>query len=219
MEDTGKDQERVTLVPTITSIKPQKKRKRFNIYLDGKFTLALSAEALAKAGLRVDQEISEKEIKKFKEQDVKNKLYERVLKFLSYRPRSEKEIRDYLKRKGEEGKVGEEIIKKLKDQGLIDDRAFAEWWIGQRSRFRPKGRRMLWLELFKKGLQKEVIEESLISENEELGLAQKAAGKKIRGYKNLEPLEFRQKMAAFLGRRGFSWETIKKVLEEIQKKS
>lgn len=202
----------------ITSIKPQKNQKRFNVYLDGKFVLALSAEALTKAGLKIDQEISEEEIKRLRYKDIKEKLYNKVLRFLSYRPRSEKEIRDYSKKKSQEAKIIEEIIKKLKKQGLVDDRAFATWWVEQRSRFRPKGRYLIRSELFKKGVKEEIISSSLFSEKEEIDLAKKAARKKIKSYKNLEPLEMRDKMVAFLARRGFNWKIIKKAIDETAKK-
>lgn len=205
-------------MPIITSIKPQKNQKRFNIYLDGKFVLALSAEALTKAGLKIDQEISEEDIKRLRYKDIKEKLYNKVLRFLSYRPRSEKEIRDYSKKKSQEAKIIEEIIKKLKKQGLVDDRAFATWWVEQRSRFRPKGRYLIRSELFKKGVKEEIISSSLFSEKEEIDLAKKAARKKIKSYKNLEPLEMRDKMVAFLARRGFNWKIIKKAIDETAKK-
>lgn len=205
-------------MPTITSIKPQKNRKRFNIYLDGKFAFALSAEALVKADLKIDQEVTEKDVEILRYKDSRDKLYNKALKFLSYRPRSEKEMRDYLEKKGGDTKIVEEITGKLKKQNLVDDHAFTTWWIEQRSRFRPKGRYLLWLELLKKGIKKEIIEDSLFSEKKELALAKKAARKKVKSYKNLEPLEFRRKMTAFLARRGFNWEVIKKVLEEILKK-
>lgn len=218
MGESQKGQERIASVPTITSIKPQKNRKRFNIYLDGKFAFALSAEALVKADLKIDQEITEKDVEILRYKDSRDKLYNKALKFLSYRPRSEKEMRDYLEKKGGDTKIVEEITGKLKKQNLVDDYAFTTWWIEQRSRFRPKGKHLLWLELLKKGIKKEIIEDSLFSEKEELDLAKKAARKKVKSYKNLESLEFRQKMTAFLARRGFNWEVIKKVLEEILKK-
>ena len=198
-------------MPIITSIKLQKNQKRFNIYLDYKFAFAVSAEALTKADLKVDQEITEREIERLRYKDTKSKLYDRVLKFLSYRPRSEKEIRDYLKKKSQETKIIEEIIVKLKKQNLVDDRAFATWWVEQRSRFRPKGRYLIRSELFKKGVKEEIISSSLFSEKEEIDLAKKAARKKIKSYN-------RQKMVAFLSRRVFNWEIIKKVIDEIAKK-
>jgi len=205
-------------VPIITQIKPQKNQQRFNIYLDGKFAFTLSAEALIKAGLKVNQKISQKKAVRLNEQDNKDKLYEKVLRFLSYRPRSEKEIRDYLKKKNASQKTSKAIIKKLKKLELIDDRSFALWWIQQRSSFRPRGRRALWFELKQKGIDQEIIKDSLFSDKKELVLAKKAAQKKAKFLKNLEFLAFRQKMTGFLARRGFDWETIKKVLEELKKK-
>jgi regulatory protein len=219
LEDGSKNCSRLILVPTITSIKPQKKRKRFNIYLDERYSFSVSAEVLAKADLKVNQEIPEKEIERLKHQDIESRLYDRVLRFLAYRQRSKKETRDYLKKKGGEIKIINKIIKKLKKQRLIDDRSFAEWWIEQRSCFRPKGRQALYFELIKKGISEEIIEDALFSVKDELLLAQKAAQKKIKNYKNLEPFELRQKMIAFLARRGFSWETIKKVLDHAERGS
>lgn len=145
----------------ITNIKLQKNQKRFNIYLDGRFRFSLSALALAKANLKVDQVLSEKEIKRLKDKDVKDKLFDWALRFLSYRPRSEKELSDYLQKKGGKIKAAAATIQKLKRNDLVDDRLFAGWWIQQRSRFRPKGRYALRLELMKKGLEKEVVEENI----------------------------------------------------------
>lgn len=205
-------------MPSITSIKSQKRSQRYNVYLDGKFGFGVSAETLVKSNLKVGQEISEKEINKLIDKDIKNRLYDKVLRFLAFRQRSEREIKDYLKKKGGEVKIINKVVKKLKKQKLINDRSFTEWWIEQRSCFRPKGRQALYFELIKKGIKKEIIEDVLFSIKDELSLAQKAAQKKEKIMKKLEPFEFRQKMTAFLARRGFNWETIKKVLEELEKK-
>lgn len=210
----------------ITEIRPQKNKKRFNIYLDQKFAFPLSAEELVKSGLEIGQEISEKDIRILRYQDIKNKLYERVLRFLSYRPRSEKEVRDYADRKlvptksrgssarsagttAENAKIIDEIIGKLKKQELINDQEFAEWWLEQRSRFRPRGKIALKIELKQKGVDREIIEKIINQQVDELALAKKAIKKKVKG---------EQKISQSLARRGFSWETIRKVLAEISKK-
>lgn len=197
----------------ITEIKPQKNKKRFNVYLDYKFAFPLSAEELVKSGLEIGQEISEKDIRILRYQDTKNKLYERVLRFLSYRPRSEKEVRDYLqykrlKKDNTKGskKIIDEIIGKLKKQGLIDDQDFAEWWLGQRSRFRPRGKIALKIELKQKGISQEIIEKIINQKVNELALAKKAIKKKVKG---------KQKISQYLASRGFSWETIRRLLAEI----
>lgn len=86
-------------MPKITKIQPQKKEERFNIYVDGKFAFGLDAETVVKSGLKVGQEISEKEIEKLVFENETNKLMEKALRFLSFRPRSESEVRQYLKKK------------------------------------------------------------------------------------------------------------------------
>lgn len=141
--------------------------------------------------------------------DLEEKLYERALRLLSYRPRSEKEIKDYLQRKGAPPKISAKIIGYLKKQGLINDQEFAAWWVKQRCQFRPKGRRVVWWELKQKGLDEEIINDSLFSAKEELALAKKAIGRRKRE---------REKLISFLARRGFDWEIIKLVLAEKQKK-
>lgn len=215
----------------ITDILPQKNKKRFNIYLDQRFAFGLSAEALVKAGLKIGQEISKKDTKKLRYQDTKNSLYEKVLRFLSYRPRSEKEVRDYADgklaprkgktpayhRRAEKAKIIDKIISKLKKQGLIDDQEFAEWWAEQRIRFRPKGTIALKIELRKKGLNKEIIE-AAIEKIDEIALAKRALQKKLKSFRKLPSEKGRQKIIDFLARRGFPWPVIQKVLAEISQK-
>lgn len=222
-------------MPKITDIKEQKRKDRFNIYLDGKFAFALSAEALAKAGLVVDQEVSNKEIEKLRNQDIEGKLYNRVLGFLSYRPRSEKEVRDYLFKKISVRQSGyrtvsgqladqrqsvfiESIVSRLKSLELIDDSDFTKWWIEQRQTFRPRGVYALRQELRQKGISEDLMAKWLngyMAEKTELGGAQKAAHKRLKALKSLTPKETRQKLTRFLVYRGFSYPTIKLVLDEI----
>lgn len=137
-------------------------------------------------------------------------LLDKVYRFLAVRPRSEKEITDYLKRKKASPEAAEKIFSLLKQQNLIDDSAFAEWWIDQRSTFRPKGKIALKAELKQKGVSQAIIESALEKINE-LSLAKKAIAKK----KFFTP----QKLVNFLSYRGFSWQTIKKVLGSINPES
>lgn len=208
----------------ITSIRLQKNKKRFNIFADNKFRLALSAEGLVKTGLKVDQEISEDDIRRLGYKDIKNKLYERVLKFLSFRPRSEKEVRDYLQHKrhktddtkGTKGIV-EEIISKLKKQKLVDDKEFAQWWVEQRRKFRPRGKIALEIELKQKGIEPGMVK-SALEDFEEKELAKKLWKRNEKKYRHLSPFERKRKVSQSLQRRGFSWQTIQDLLEEMAKK-
>jgi regulatory protein len=210
----------------ITKIKAQRNKKRVNIYLDGKFAFGLPAETLVKAGLKLGQKLAEKQIENLIFKNEFQKLLDKVYRILSLRPRSEKEIEDYLKkkiwkfRKGQsktKDKMIGEIISVLKEQKLIDDLAFAAWWIEQRASFRPRGKMALRMELRRKGVNQEFIDE-IIEKVDELSLAKKAAQKKLKSFKKLDPPEFREKMSAFLARYGFSWGVVKVVIDDLAKK-
>jgi regulatory protein len=201
----------------MTDIKPQQRRKnRFNIYVDGEFVLGIDAQRLAETQLKVGDEITEDEIQKLIEKVSLGKLLDKIYKFLAFRPRTEGEIQDFLFKKEASKKEKDLIVARLKNQGYLNDEEFARWWIEQRSKFRPKGKRILRKELLQKGLKGEVIEEVLKTQVDEFSLALKAAQKRYPRYKDLDQREFLRKMGQFLERRGFSWETIKEVVEQIQ---
>lgn len=153
------------------------------------------------------------------------KLYNYALRLLSYRARSTAEIRRKLhtfsqKRKIEEG-LGEKVIADLTSQKLLDDTAFALWWIEQRNTFRPKGVRILQIELRQKGVGREVIEHILEKSPElvqqEAELAKSLTKRKFPG-RDLETEETRGKITGFLARRGFSWDTIRRVIDSFPEK-
>lgn len=143
-------------------------------------------------------------------------LLQKVYRFLSFRDRSEKEIRDFLIRK--KAQNPDEIIEQLKEQGLINDERFAREWVEARRRSKQKGVKALRLELWQKGIDREIIEEvtrveSLESSEEQI--AEKALEKKTKIWKNLEPMEFRKKATNFLMRKGFEYETAKKAIDKF----
>jgi len=202
-------------MPIITSIKPQKKKGRYNIHLDGKFAFALDEMTLAKGKLKVGLNLGEEAVFKLQNEGELNKLFDKVLWFLSYRSRSEREVKNYLCRKTSNKELVGEVIKRLRDKNYIDDQAFAAWWVQQRKR-QQKGIRLIKSELFQKGLGKEVIEAVL----EECGgddyeAAFDAARRRVKRCKNVGTEKAKQKITSFLARRGFTWETINQVIREI----
>lgn len=213
-------------MPQITSIEPQKKKPdRFNIFVDGEFSFGLDAEALVKSGLKVGQEISEEGIGKLVVENETNKLVEKALRFLSFRPRSEREVRDHLRKKVSRSqgvKVSrntiDTVIKKLQRLNYLNDLEFSKWWIEQRQTHKPCGVRLIRNELYQKNIDREVVDQVLGESGNreaEIELATKAAKKKLKSYEKLGPQEFRQKMGQFLARRGFGWETIKDVISAL----
>jgi len=200
-------------MPTVTSIKPQRNKRRVNIYLDNKFGFGLDLENFVKLGLKVEQELTEEEIEKIVRKGEFQKTLDKLLKFATLRPRSEKEIKDWFKRKKVHESIHKELFNRLKRLELLDDAQFALWWVGQRNQFKPRGKRALESELRMKGIKKEVIESALSSLKIDEGkIAKELLIKKEYKWRNLPKREARQKMGQFLSRKGFSWEIIEKVL-------
>lgn len=191
----------------------QKRNKdRVNVYLDGRFAFGLAA--IAAANLRVGQTLSDEEIARLQAKDDVERAYEHALNFLSYRPRSEAEVRRNLREKDVEDGVIEAVIERLTRAGLLDDHEFARYWIENRLEFNPRGPRALRQELRQKGVSDAVAAEALTGFNEE-AVARKAAESAARRLARLEPAEFRRRLAAYLARRGFSYPVIEPLVEEM----
>lgn len=144
----------------------------------------------------------------------------KALLFLKIRPRSEKEIKENLKKKRADDQTIEKILIVLREKKFVDDEEFAKWWIRQRVVFRPKSTRVIRMELLQKGISKELIDTALSSEIEDGGKlndleqARKIVEKKIHTYKHLPKQELYQKLGGFLSRRGFDWDTIKRSIDD-----
>jgi regulatory protein len=150
------------------------------------------------------------------------KYLNKALHFLSFRPRSEKEVRDSLIKKKAPQEIVERIINSLKEQKFINDEEFARWFIENRLRFRPKSLRIIKLELKQKGIEMDVIDSVIleIQNNDvadvkvnDLDSAKRLVTKRIDKYKGQDKQIIYQKLGAYLARRGFNWDTIKKSID------
>ncbi len=153
--------------------------------------------------------------------DEYDKLLNLTLRFLSYRGRSEKEVRDYLQKKKAPTEIIERVIERCREYGFINDEKFARDWTTSRSTFRLKSKRIIKLELMRKGVDREVIDKALEQEatsgTNDQAQAKKLVEKRISRLRGLPRQEIYQKLAGFLGRRGFDWETIKKAIDDVLK--
>lgn len=155
---------------------------------------------IVRLGLYKDQELSSQDLNKIIDESEFGKLFNAALNFLSYRPRSEWEVRRKLKFKTKDERLIDNVVEKLKKIGQINDQEFAKWFVEQRQTFRPKGKRLIRLELRRVGVKENV--ESNISETE---LAKRAL-KKLHGEKSKE------KVQRFLASRGFDWDVVSDIL-------
>lgn len=155
------------------------------------------------------------------------KVYNKALRFLSYRPRSEKEVRDRLKLKAQNSKlkdtaqnskVIDEVVRKLKEKKFINDEEFAKGWIEQRSRFKPRSLKLIKLELKYKGIDNEIVDRIIhnsefIIQND-LEQAKKLVEKRLPRYKGLDRQKIYEKLGRYLASKGFDWDTVKKSIDE-----
>jgi len=151
-----------------------------------------------------------------------NPYYERLvnaaIRFVSFRPRSEKELRNFLTKKLTKWKVSGDVlivkvIARMEELGYADDTKFAQWWVGQRTEFKPKGNNFIKMELKAKGVSEEVIASVLASRGFEslLAAARAAVARKLPLWEKLPDLARRKKLYDYLARRGFDSDTIGKV--------
>lgn len=150
---------------------------------------------------------------------MKRKLtIERYLdRLLKIRLRSQFELEQKLKRKKYLPEEIESAIKKLKKVNLIDDKRFAYAFVHDREILNPRGKRLLALELRQKGIASEIIEEVLSFDDQyELELACQALNRKKRSYQDLDGFKRKQKLLAFLSRRGFSYGISKEAIERLE---
>jgi regulatory protein len=197
----------------ITAIVIQRKNpNRVNVHLDGEFAFGLAR--ITAAWLRVGQELDETKIEQLQAEDAKERALQQALLFLSYRARSESEIRKNLQKHEIPEGVIEKTLERLRRDGLVNDSQFAEAWVENRSTFRPRSRRMMAMELRQKGLDDEAMRSALEDVDDE-SLAYEAAQKRAPRFEGLEWIEFRKKLSGFLARRGFSYSVISPVVSRV----
>jgi regulatory protein len=142
-------------------------------------------------------------------------LYAYGLRLLTFRARSERELRQRFQQRGAQPELIDGTIAHLRSGGLIDDRAFAQQWVESRRRSAPRGDRLLQQELARKGVPSEAIDQALSGSVDELALARTAAAKKARALAAEPEPAFVRKLTAFLLRRGFDYEVAGVVVREL----
>jgi regulatory protein len=189
----------------ISGIEQHERRggRRSNIYVDGRYAFSLSTELAIT--LRVGESMSEARSVW--------RAYDAALHFLGSRPRSEREIRDRLARHEYDPYVVDRVIARLRQIKLVDDAAFATYWVEQRATHRPRGARLLKQELRQKGVSQDVVSEALL-EDDENG-AYRAAARKAVSLRALDERTFKQRLGAFLQRRGYGYETVRSVVNRL----
>ena len=195
----------------ITKIEQQKKRRdRYSVYINDEFAFGLGEQQLVELGISKGQEISKQELEKFLKYSHAGKAYDRAIAMIARRPRSRKEIRDYLARKDYDEPTIDSVVTKLIDKELLNDAQFAKDWVSWRQATTPRSRRRLQAELRKKGVDQEEIESALeaVGHEEELEQIKEIIEKRARNYDSEE------KLMAYLARQGYNYDVIRQALDE-----
>jgi regulatory protein len=197
----------------ITDIKQQTKRAdRYSVYIDGKYACSFSEEELLSLELRVGQELSKADLDDLKINAAKDKAYDRSLGPISRRPRSEWELREYLKRKETPADIIDATIIRLGDRGYVNDLDFARRWVENRRLLKATSKRRLSMELRQKRVADEIIDQVLSEDaTDEREVLRELVERKRKQTKYQDDIKLMQ----YLSRQGYGYDDIKSVLGEI----
>ncbi len=197
---------------TITALTAQVKNpERVSVFIDGAFACGLALEVAA--GLRVGQIVTTAELEALERREEVHHARERAVGLLARRPRSADEISRQLRRHQHDADVIQIVIDDLTAAGLIDDTAFAAFWVEQRDAFRPRSRLALRQELSQKGLEREVVAEALEG-LDEIEAARRVARKQAGRWRELPEAEWRAKLTRYLLRHGYPYDVVSEVVSE-----
>ena len=206
----------------VTAIREGRRGKRVNVFLDGKFAFSLEAEVAVREGLGTGQELSEGDIEALTGADLFQRCLNAALRYLGYRPRSEAELRQRLRRRGFNGGNVEATLDKLKEQGLVNDLAFAEFWKDTRQSFSPRSQWLTRAELRQKGVAEDIIDR-VVADVDDEDSAYRAAASKARSLPKTDYQSFRRRLGEYLKRRGFGYgvinHTVQQVWQEMESRS
>ena len=195
----------------ITAITPQKHDPdRCNIEVDGRFFCGMQLITVMEHRLKVGTAVTEEELSALQLAGEKQTALDKALSHISASMKTEREICDFLRRKGYLQDVTDYVVQKMQDYGFLDDAAYAKAYA--ESAGKRKGGRLIRMELRHKGVAEDAIDDALAS-LEEGGAAEAVLRKYVRG----KPAEKKtmQKAYAHLISKGFDHESARAALRTV----
>jgi regulatory protein len=204
----------------ITALRAQAKDpQRVNVFIDGEFAIGVGLTTITKTGLHVGKELSAEEFAKLEQTESGDKAYIAALRFLEARPRSIAEVRARLGRKDYAPEAIDAAIARLAELDLLDDAAFARYWVENRQAYRPRGAGALRDELRRKGIDADVAAGVLSDDRlrgDESASAWSLARAALRKYADsANRSAFTRRMGSYLQRRGYTFETIRPIVDQL----
>jgi len=192
-----------------------KEERAYKIYIDNAYSFSVREEDYFRFNLYDKDEISEEEIKIIKNTANFSAAKSKAFVYLSYKFRTEKEVRLKLEDDGFNCDVTEKVLNELKAEGYINDSLYVRKYLHDRRKLNPKSKRMLMVELRKKGIERQLILEGL----EELKLdniliAEELVRKKFKDL-DISQKRLEKKVFQYLQYRGFNAGEIRTVIRKV----
>ena len=200
----------------ITAITPQVKDKtRCNIYLDNRFYCGLTLECVVVNRLKVGQHVSAEQLDEFQLESEKQTALDKALTYITATQKTEKQIRDYLQKKGYVQAVVEYVVEKMRGYNFLNDKGYAQDYVNEVSG--KKGGKLIKLELRKRGVSEAEIDEAIssLSAEDQTQSALQILQKYLR-YKDREQATLQKAFRYLLGK-GFDYEIAKEALSLLDK--
>jgi regulatory protein len=206
-------------MPVVTRISEQKRRpNRRNIFLDGAFAFGCNLNVIAKFRLREGMSLSQEQVRLIQHGEVKQECFDRAMEALGSRLHSRSELHRKLMRH----EYGEEVVNAVLDDlvrmGYVDDERFAKTKAMSAAQHKQHGRRRAFMELRKAGVSVDVADKALTdvySEHDSTAVARRLAEKQAPRLKKLDPTVARRRLVGMLQRRGFDYDAIKPVVDDV----
>lgn len=196
----------------VTAVERKRGRRRVDVFVDGRFALALGTALAAERGIRPGRSLAPDELSSLVEAEARRGAMESALLLVSYRPRSERELRDRLARKQFGPGAIDETVGRMRELGYLDDASFARFWAETRQAARPRSRMLMASELRRRGVSAGDAEGATADISDEEA-AYEAASRRLRSVRGLEFQAFRERMGRFLTQRGFSYDIARRTIE------
>ena len=198
----------------ITAITEQVKDKtRCSVYVDGRFCCGLTLETVMKNRLKVGQAISAERLMEIQLESEKNTALDKALNFISRSQKTEKQIADYLAKKGYLPAVCEYVLEKMRGYSFVDDGQYAKAYA--ENALSKKGKRLIKAELKVKGVGEDEIDRAMeeLDPEQELSTAKRLLEKYMRNKITDKPTL--QKAYRYLLSKGYDYDTAKSAMESL----
>lgn len=200
----------------ITSIEKQNKNSdRYNIFVDFNYCFSADYEDIIALGIIQDKEIDDCNLQEYIYKCQFNKAYNKALRLLSIKQRSEYDIRAKLKTQSYNQSIIDEVVIKLKELNYVNDNEFARLWVEDKQRFKPMGSKRLAKELSCMGVDKEIINKTISSSNcDDLKSAVDILNKKLKSItSDMKDYKWYNKLLRYLLYRGIQYDTAYKAID------